>query len=45
MDEARPKDEPQLKRPDEAVEDLEPDMHEADEVTGGAGSPIKIDPF
>lgn len=27
--------EPELRRPDEAVEDLEPDKHEGDEVKGG----------
>ncbi len=39
MDEAKqPHDaqvEPDLKRPEEAVEDLEPDRHEADDVKGG----------
>jgi hypothetical protein len=45
MDDARRPDEPELKRPDEVVEDLEPDMHEADEVTGGTGSYMKLDPI
>lgn len=39
MDEAKrpdePKVEPDLKRPEEAIEDLEPDKHEGDEVKGG----------
>ena len=41
MDEARRPDEgkvePDLKRPDKAIEDLEPDTHEGDEVKGGDG--------
>ena len=35
-------DEAELKRPDEAIDDLEPDKHEADEVTGGSLPWMKI---
>jgi hypothetical protein len=45
MDEQRQPDpqekEPELKRPDEAVKDLEPDREEGDAVKGGAN--IKLD--
>ena len=43
MDEAQRPDEPELKRPDAEVEDLEPDMHEGDEVKGGQYLKIKLD--
>jgi hypothetical protein len=44
MDEAkRPEGEPELARPDEAIEDLEPDEQEVNEVTGGtAWQPGKV---
>ncbi len=42
MDEAQRPDEPELKRPDEAVEDLEPGEHEADEVKGGGVPYLKL---
>jgi hypothetical protein len=46
MDETRRSDEnaaeQELKRPDEAIKDLEPDEHEGEAVTGGAVD-FKID--
>ncbi len=45
MDEQRQPDtqgkEPELKRPDDEIKDLEPDKEEGDAVTGGAN--IKLD--